>query len=218
MRLDELARRAGVATTTIRLYQSRGLLAGPRLIGRVGFYDDSHLTRLRLIGRLQDEGFSLAGIGRLLASWDGGRDLADLVGVDRAVVVDPLTLLERFPAGALTPDLLQRAIAAGLVQPTDDGRLRVPDRRFLDTGSALAGLGLPAGVILDEWEHLVSLTDVIAERWVSLFEQHLVPVDRSRDDAGLAGTLTQLRQLAGQVVAAALDDSMARAAARRLGR
>ena len=35
-RLDELARRAGVASTTVRLYRSKGLLARPRLEGRTG--------------------------------------------------------------------------------------------------------------------------------------------------------------------------------------
>src|SRR6478609_4959013 len=61
-RLDELARSAGVASTTVRLYQTKGLLAPPRLEGRTGWYDDSHLSRLRLIARLQSEGYSLGGI------------------------------------------------------------------------------------------------------------------------------------------------------------
>ena len=37
MRVDDLARAAGVATTTIRLYQSKGLLPPPRLVGRTGY-------------------------------------------------------------------------------------------------------------------------------------------------------------------------------------
>src|SRR5687767_12274097 len=82
LRLDALAAAAGVATTTVRLYQQRGLLHGPRLVGRTGWYDSSHLARLRLIARLQDEGFSLAGIGKLLESWETGRELGDLVGVE----------------------------------------------------------------------------------------------------------------------------------------
>ena len=51
-RLDELARAAGVASTTVRLYRSRGLLPPPRLEGRTGWYDDAHLSRLCLIARL----------------------------------------------------------------------------------------------------------------------------------------------------------------------
>src|SRR4051795_8705875 len=130
MRLDDLAREAGMPTTTVRLYQNKGILHGPRLVGRTGFYDQSHLTRLALIARLQDQGFSLAAIGQLLTTWEAGRDLADLVGVeeqldrlltgDRAVVLDPDELGAFLPAEALTPEILQRAATMGLIEPTDD--------------------------------------------------------------------------------------------------
>ncbi|MHB1139051.1 MAG: MerR family transcriptional regulator, partial [Microthrixaceae bacterium] len=49
MRVDDLARAAGVATTTIRLYQSKGLLQPPRLVGRTGWYGEAHLARLNVI-------------------------------------------------------------------------------------------------------------------------------------------------------------------------
>jgi DNA-binding transcriptional MerR regulator len=231
MRLDELARRAGVATTTIRLYQQRGLLPGPRIAGRTGYYDDRHLARLALIGRLQEQGFSLAGIARVLETWEAGRDLSDLVGVEeelralldrrREVVLDAAALAARFPAETLTPDVVRRAMALGLVESTDDGRFRVPDERFLETGATLVRLGVPADAVLDEWAHLVEVMDRVAARFVAVFEDHMLPADwRTGLDADrvteLATTLRQLRQTAGQVVAAALDASIAREGGRRL--
>jgi DNA-binding transcriptional MerR regulator len=230
-RLDELARRGGVASTTVRLYQSRGLLAPPRLVGRTGWYDDSHLSRLRLIARLQSEGHSLAGIRKLLIEWQQGRSLDAVIGVEaeldalvgdvHSIVVDPLELLERFPEGAMTPELMQRASSLGFVSATDDGRVRVTDRRFIDTGAALAHLGVPLDVVLDEWEALADHTDKIAERFVEVFERHLAPHDwRSRLDNDelreLAATLAQLQAIARQVVVAALDASVAKAGRRRL--
>lgn len=231
MRLDELARQAGIATTTVRLYQNKGLLAGPRLVGRTGYYDAGHLARLALIGRLQAQGFSLAGIGRVLETWEEGRDLADLVGVEQQldvllsrrheVVLEAADLLAQFPAGSLTPAHIQRAAAMGLVEPTDDGRFRAPDQRFLETGATLIRLGVPVDVVLDEWARLTEVTDGVAQRFISLFEEHLLPSDWPRDldherTAELASTLAQLGQTAGQVVAAALDMSLAREGARRL--
>jgi len=231
-RLDELARRAGVASTTVRLYQTRGLLAPPRLEGRTGWYDESHLSRLRLIARLQGEGYSLAGIANLLEQWERGRSLDAVVGVEaeldalvgdvHAVVVDPAELLGRFPEAAMTPEAMQRAVSLGLVQPTDDGKLRVADRRFLETGSGLAGLGIPIDVILDEWEALVAYTDDIAARFTALFETYLAPADWQRgldtDEAReLAHTLARLQSTARQVLAAALDASVARLGRERLG-
>lgn len=231
-RLDELARLANVASTTVRLYQTKGLLAPPRLEGRTGWYDDSHLSRLRLTTRLQNEGYSLAGIANLLEQWEQGRSLDAVIGVEaeldallgevHAVVLDPAELLERFPAGSMTPELIQRAAALGLVEPTDGGKVRVTDRRFLDTGSALARMGIPIKVILDEWESLVVHTDDIASRFVGLFETHLAPdewrtsldTERARE---LAETLARVQAIARQVLAAALDASIARLGRERLG-
>ena len=208
MRLDELARRAGVASTTVRLYQAKGLLPGPRLVGRTGWYDERHLTRLGLVARLQEQGFSLAGIARLLDSWEQGRDLAELVGVEEQldallhsaddVALDPADFTAHFPADTLTPDLVERAVALGLVE-------------------ALVRLGLPAAVLLDEWERLVARTDEIAERFVGLFTQHLAPAGWEKGLDGetterLADTLAQLRRQAGQVLLTAFDASMARKA------
>lgn len=231
-RLDELARRAEVASTTVRLYQNKGLLAPPRLEGRTGWYDESHLSRLRLIARLQGEGYSLAGIANLLEQWEQGRGLDAVIGVEaeldallgdvHAVVLDPMELLGRFPDGAMTPELMQRAGALGLVQVTDDGRARVADRRFLETGSALAHMGVPAEVILDEWEALVAHTDDIAAHFISIFEAHMAPADWQEsidtDEAReLARTLAQLQATARQVLVAALDASVARIGRERLG-
>jgi DNA-binding transcriptional MerR regulator len=230
-RLDELARKAGVASTTVRLYQSKGLLTPPRLDGRTGWYEETHLSRLRLIARLQDEGHSLAGIADLLEQWEKGRSLDAVIGVEagldsllgdaHAIILDPADLLARFPEGSMSPELMQRAGALGLVEVTGDGRLRVADQRFLETGSALAELGIPADVILDEWEALVAHTDDIAQRFVTIFETHLAPGDwrtglndeRARE---LATNLAQLQATARQVLVAALDDSVARIATERL--
>lgn len=231
-RLDELARRAGVASTTVRLYQTRGLLAPPRLEGRTGWYDDSHLSRLRLIARLQNEGHSLAGIATLLEQWERGRSLDAVVGVEaeldallgdvHAAFLDPAELLGRFPEGAMTPEVMQRAVQLGLVQPAEDGKVRVADRRFLETGAALARLGIPTDVILDEWEALVAHTDDIAARFIALFETHLAPADWQRgleteEARELAHTLARLQSTARQVLVAALDTSVARFGRELLG-
>lgn len=230
-RLDELARRGKVASTTVRLYRSRGLLAPPRLEGRTGWYDESHLSRLRLIARLQAEGHSLAGIGDLLVQWERGRSLDSVIGVEseldallgdvHAVVLGPAELLDRFPTDSMTPELMQRSGRLGLIEITDDAKVRVVDRRFLETGSTLAQLGIPLDVILDEWETLTDHTDQIAERFVELFEQYLAPsdwrTDLGSDEArALSTTLARLQATARQVLAAALDASVARLGRERL--
>lgn len=107
-------------------------------------------------------------------------ELDALLGAVHAIVLDPTELLARFPAGSMSPDIMQRVTALGLLQATNDGKVRVADRRFLDTGSALAALGIPPDVILDEWEALVAHTDDVAERFIATFEEHLAPKDWRR--------------------------------------
>ncbi|MGZ6833811.1 MAG: MerR family transcriptional regulator, partial [Mycobacteriaceae bacterium] len=64
-RIDDLARLAGTTVRNVRVYQDRGLLPGPRKQGRTGWYSESHLARLKLIGRLLDRGYTFATIGEL---------------------------------------------------------------------------------------------------------------------------------------------------------
>ena len=54
-RIEQLARTAGVAVDTIRFYQGKGLLEAPRREGRVTWYGDAHLDRLRRIRERSEE-------------------------------------------------------------------------------------------------------------------------------------------------------------------
>jgi DNA-binding transcriptional MerR regulator len=229
MRLDALAAAAGVATTTIRLYQQRGLLPGPRLAGRTGWYGPHHLERLQTISHLQDQGFSLAGIAQLLELAERGGDLTALLGGDalegalprpEPVVLEPSELLGRLGAQALTPAVMARAVELGLVEGTDDGRLRVPDRRFLDVGAALVELGVSPEVVLEEWAALRAVTDRIAEDFIAVFEREILGgPGHEVDDVRLAEAaevLPRLSELAQRVVAAAFDASLVRVVDGRL--
>jgi len=143
-----------------------------------------------------------------------------LLGDTHAVTLSADELAGQFPPGALTPDLMRRAAELGLVELADDGDVRVPDRRFIDTGSSLAHLGVPLGDVLDDWEALVAHTDEIAALFVRRFEE-FAPTDWSTaldSDAArrLAAVLGRLHHAARQVVAAALDASLARAGRARL--
>ena len=74
MRVEQLSLRSEVAVDTIRYYQSKGLLDPPRREGRVAWYGDGHLDRLARIRSLQQRGFTLATIVRLVS---GELDAAD---------------------------------------------------------------------------------------------------------------------------------------------
>jgi hypothetical protein len=83
-------------------------------------------------------------------------------------------------------------------------------------------MGIPADVILDQWEALIAHTDDVAEKFIALFEAHLAPDDwqsnlDTDETRALASTLARLQATARQVLAAALDASVARLGRERLG-
>ena len=102
--IDDMARVAGVTARNLRAYQSLGLLAAPRLAGRVGLYDAEHLDRVRAIRRLQARGFSLAGVKELFDAHDRGQTLEALLGLDPSLLTESGdAALARFPRLALVP-------------------------------------------------------------------------------------------------------------------
>ena len=84
--IDELAAQVGVPTRTIRFYQARGALMRPEIRGRVAYYGDAHVERLKLIAQLQDRGLRIDAIRDLVASIDKGElDLAEWLGIEHEV-------------------------------------------------------------------------------------------------------------------------------------
>jgi DNA-binding transcriptional MerR regulator len=84
--LDELARISGVSARNIRAYRERGLLDPPRRVGRSAYYGDYHLSQLKAINQLLRRGFNSAHIAEFFASMRQGADLADILGIQRAIL------------------------------------------------------------------------------------------------------------------------------------
>jgi MerR family redox-sensitive transcriptional activator SoxR len=71
--IGQLAERAGVATSAIRFYESRGLVASVRTVGNQRRYEQSTLRRVAFIRTAQRVGLSLDEIGAALATLPDGR-------------------------------------------------------------------------------------------------------------------------------------------------
>lgn len=136
--VDQLARRAALPVRTIREYQTMGLLPAPERRGRVGIYRATHLARLQLIARLQERGYSLAGIRDLLGSWRDGADLGEVLGLepDQLVHLDepgaPANLHQLTAlVPALAPDRLDELLAIGVVIACGPDRYCIPSPSLL---------------------------------------------------------------------------------------
>ena len=91
MKIAELARRAGVATSAVRFYEEVGVLPpGRRLANGYREYADADLARMRLVVALRRLGLAPADAGRLatLCTEHGeiDRDLMPLIGHQRAAI------------------------------------------------------------------------------------------------------------------------------------
>lgn len=71
--IGDVARRAGVAATTLRYYEQIGLVAAPARLGGQRRYDESVLTRLEVIRLCKSAGFALEEIQLLFADDAPGR-------------------------------------------------------------------------------------------------------------------------------------------------
>lgn len=144
-RMEELARLAGITTRTLRFYRERKLIPPPRREGRIAWYDDHHLARLRTISALLERGHTLNGIAELADALDHGRDVADLLGAapteEEPVRLTPEELAARFE-GQVTPENLAAALELGYLG-TDGGEIVHISRRLLDVSSALVREGIP---------------------------------------------------------------------------
>ncbi len=84
-RIDELARLGGTTTRNVRVYRDRGLLHPPLRVGRIALFNDTHLTRLRLITSLLNRGYNIAHVNEMLSAWEQGKDIGDMLGLESAI-------------------------------------------------------------------------------------------------------------------------------------
>jgi DNA-binding transcriptional MerR regulator len=155
MRIDEAAQRAGVPTRTIRYYTQQGLLPSPRLQGRVGFYDEHHLDRLRLIKELQEKRFlPLSVIRSVVRHFEAGADLdtmlapLDMVFAPRWDASDrrEFTRDELAVEAGVETSVIDAAEDMGFLFPVRKGRERrytLDDVHILGVAREWIELGLP---------------------------------------------------------------------------
>jgi DNA-binding transcriptional MerR regulator len=196
-RTEELARLAGITVRTLRFYRERKLLPPPRREGRIAWYDDHHLARLRTISALLERGHTLNGIAELADAFDHGRDVGDLLGLgepteETPVRLTPEELADHF-AGQATPENLAAALDLGYLG-TDGEEIVHISRRLLDVSSALVREGIPLADVLAAGARVREHADALAGIFAELILRHATEAD-----------LPRLRPLARSVVEAELS-------------
>jgi DNA-binding transcriptional MerR regulator len=196
--MEELAGEAGITVRTLRFYRERKLIHPPRREGRIAWYDDTHLARLRTISALLERGHTLNGIAELAEAFDHGRDVGDLLGLgapteETPVRLTPEALADVFGADA-TPENLAAALDLGYLG-TDGGEIVHISRRLLDVSAALVREGIPLADVLSAARRVRDHAEALAE----VFTDLVATEDRPPED------VRRLRPLAKSVVEAELS-------------
>ncbi|MFF8813359.1 MerR family transcriptional regulator [Streptomyces pactum] len=222
--MAELAKEAGITVRTLRFYRERKLIPPPRREGRIAWYNEHHLARLRTIGALLERGHTLGGIADLVTAFESGRDVGELLGLESALAVPwseetpvrltPEELADHFE-GEVTPENLTASLDLGYLAVDGDEIVHV-SRRLLEASSALVQGGIPLAAVLEAARELRVQVDTIAATFTDLIRAHVLAPEHhggppdAAEAARLTGTVERLRSIAKSVVDAELSMAMDR--------
>jgi DNA-binding transcriptional MerR regulator len=133
--IGEVARRAGVATSSIRYYERRGLLPEPAREHGQRRYDSDVLGRLGFIGVAQSAGFKLREIKTLIAGVDSSGGMAEpMRALSDRKLAEVEALLEQTKA---MKGWLEVARECGCASPAECSLFPAPNEEALDADLAL---------------------------------------------------------------------------------
>lgn len=157
--IEQLASATATTVRNIRNHQSRGLLPGPEVRGRVGFYGEDHVERLLLIRKLQADGLALKAIEAMLEP--KADDDSEVARLRRAVFHPALAhpgtstmtydeLAAEFGEGAAV--FLPRAEVHGVLRKVGDDRWEVVQPAMLEAAreSVRQGMTLDRAIAVSE--------------------------------------------------------------------
>ena len=223
--IDELAARTGMTVRTVRYYASEGLLPAPIRRGRIAYYGQTHRLRLDLVRALQDHGYTLAAIERVL-----GRIPFDANPAQYAVHSAVLAPWLPDAFEAITRSALERRIDRSL----DDAELgyleqigaieQVGENAYRTSPAALGHaldlmrLPVPSSVLHDSAQIISEHATAVADGLTDVFIKAIWgPYQRGEiDHAQVVAMLDGLRPLAVQGLVNAFGRAADRAARRGL--
>lgn len=179
--VEQVAAAAGVGIDTIRFYQSKGLLPGPRREGRRAVYSPAHLETLKRIKRYQEQGLPLAVIKRLLTTRRSSKAAALLEAVAEERGEQSLTRAELAAQSGVPEPFLASLEAAGLLVPVtgEDGapRFSAADLRMARAGLEVLRHGFPLPELLQLALKHARHVDEMSDAAIELFDRHVRKVD-----------------------------------------
>jgi DNA-binding transcriptional MerR regulator len=209
-RIDDLARLARTTTRNIRVYRDRGLLPPPMRVGRIALFNDTHLTRLRLITSMLDRGYNIAHVREMLSAWEEGRNLGDILGLETAIVGTWTTEKPQTMALAEAkrlvddPGAFERLLALQIIR-VEGEQATITRPKLIEAFNEIRGYGISTDKLIDLHEQILPKIDEISDMLVRAGAEHVM--DRLKPgaalpaDAEIAELITMLVRFRTQAVA-----------------
>jgi DNA-binding transcriptional MerR regulator len=209
-RIDDLARIAGTTTRNIRVYRDRGLLPPPVRIGRIAVFNDTHLTRLRLITSMLDRGYNIAHVHEMLSAWEEGKNLGDVLGLETALIgtwaAEKPAAMTRADAERLVddPKAFDRLVERQLLRVEND-TVTVMRPKLIEAFNEIRTYGIGYDTLIDLHEQVVPHIDEISRLLVQAGAEHvgayIKPGEGLPADTEVAELITMLVRFRTQAVA-----------------
>src|ERR1700730_14556354 len=167
-RIEDLARLAGTTTRNIRVYRDRGLLPPPLRVGRIALFNDTHLTRLRLITSMLDRGYNIAHVREMLSAWEEGRNLGDILGLETAIVGTWTTEKPQTVALAEAkrlvdePGAFERLLALQIIR-VEGEQATITRPKLIEAFNEIRGYGISTDKLIDLHEQILPKIDEISD-------------------------------------------------------
>jgi DNA-binding transcriptional MerR regulator len=189
-RVEQLAAAARVPVDTLRFYQARGLLPAPRREGRIAIYDDAHLERLRRIRSLQQQGFTLSQIQRVLESsvLDAQEPLLAAL-IEESIGERTLSREELGVEAGMPEGLVLAAESAGLFEPVivnGEPRFSEADLAMARAGLSLLEAGFPLQELMNLATRHARSVQSACDAAIDLFDDHIRKGVSATDDGKAA--------------------------------
>lgn len=225
MTIDQLAARVGMTVRNVRAYATRGLIGPPRLVGRTGFYNDGHVSRLQLVRDLLDRGYTLTAVEKAITanpevSDSHALDLLALLAHPLAqpqepedVSIDALARLANVDRDG-EMGLIDELEELGVLLRIDEDHVRLLHPVLVRSGAQAMALGLARPTVLGMLDRINSAMDSVAGAFVQAFRDEVWGPFRTsgmpaEDWPRILTSIEALLPVASQAVVASFRDRLA---------
>ncbi|MFO7570329.1 MAG: MerR family transcriptional regulator [Smithellaceae bacterium] len=199
LKIGEIAKRSGVAASTIRYYVREGLLPKPEKANeKMAFYDESCVARLQVIGELQAKRYyPLYLIKNILSRIDEGLSPAEAEMIETAVFGsssgnggDLMGTTEFLAATGLTKGQLEQARKLGVLVPfMMEGDKPLYNRQDVAAGRDALKRLMVLGMNLEDMSFIVESGKRIVDAEMNL-RRKIVAGKSTRDNVLITAELT----------------------------